>query len=528
MNSARHLNYFILFFAVVILLRIYHEITYADFATDKSCQVMCAINLINGNGLSAGSADLNNLSRTDFTPLTRWPPGYSLLLVPFLLAFDDVIVAVHILDVFFVVLFLLSIVWLFRMLKFNHRSLLWLLVFYAITFSLFYDATSTDLIAFTIYQYGILLAIRSLSNGSNGNAILIGVLSFLPVAFRHAYMPFSIVIPMVMILVGYHFGNRALLRKGIWSGVCALALVALFIMCEKIRIGDGQVLTEQTGMFFQNLKQFTPFPWEGFFFTKALALSYNNSFNGFLPLYSVLGWLVSLLLIVYAVHRFFRTLHDSKLHIDLKQQRIIYHLMGLLTIAGLILSLGFLSVRCAVQNWREPPWTYVEESRYFSTGMIFLQVCVFASLFDKMPSRMRWMVRSFVFTVFLFSMAYSVNEFYSVYVKKSSHTFQRAYARELNFAQIIGKASAQSDHHFVYVDKHWSSIYLVTSVAGISSATDRYDDIMESGLHTSAPVELIIAMPHELNTDEKNFILNHQAEKIGESENSDLYSVSLP
>ena len=64
---------------------------------------------------------------------------------------------------------------IFRILNFSRTALMWLFAFYAITFSLFYEANSTDLIAFTLYQWSICFAIKNLSNTTVRHALLIAL-----------------------------------------------------------------------------------------------------------------------------------------------------------------------------------------------------------------------------------------------------------------------------------------------------------------------------------------------------------------
>lgn len=123
---------------IAVLSRATFEIYYTDYLTDKSCHVAGAVNLLNGHGLQPGSTDLTDLARVNYEPLVGWPPGYSLLLAPLIALSGNVLVAISIVDVGFVVLFLFTISGLFRVLAFSRYSLYGLLAFYTITFSLFY------------------------------------------------------------------------------------------------------------------------------------------------------------------------------------------------------------------------------------------------------------------------------------------------------------------------------------------------------------------------------------------------------
>ncbi|HEU4904381.1 MAG TPA: hypothetical protein VFT06_16355, partial [Flavisolibacter sp.] len=59
-----------------------------NIRVDASYQLMATDNFLHGHGISTGQVLANNLAETIYTPLTQWPPGYSLLLAPFYALFQ--------------------------------------------------------------------------------------------------------------------------------------------------------------------------------------------------------------------------------------------------------------------------------------------------------------------------------------------------------------------------------------------------------------------------------------------------------
>src|SRR5687768_13968635 len=83
-----------------------------QFETDKSYQAIAAMNLVEGNGLTIGKADVTDLTRIHFEPVIGWPPGYSLFIAFFYGISGDLKGASLLSDVLGTVLFMLGLYWL--------------------------------------------------------------------------------------------------------------------------------------------------------------------------------------------------------------------------------------------------------------------------------------------------------------------------------------------------------------------------------------------------------------------------------
>ncbi len=63
--------------------RVIHLIFFFNIRVDRSYQLLATQNFVHGNGITTAEVMPGNLSTIIYTPLIKWPPGYSLLLSPF-------------------------------------------------------------------------------------------------------------------------------------------------------------------------------------------------------------------------------------------------------------------------------------------------------------------------------------------------------------------------------------------------------------------------------------------------------------
>ena len=84
---------------VAIAVRIFFQIYFLSITNDKSYQILAAQNFLAGNGFTLHEVLVDDLSQSAYVPLIKWPPGYSLLLTPFLaLCKNNVVLATLLLD----------------------------------------------------------------------------------------------------------------------------------------------------------------------------------------------------------------------------------------------------------------------------------------------------------------------------------------------------------------------------------------------------------------------------------------------
>ncbi|MEK6529215.1 MAG: hypothetical protein AABZ36_10090 [Nitrospirota bacterium] len=79
----------IVIIALAIVARVIQLIFFYNIRVDGMYQVMAMQNFVDGHGISIGKVMPADLSTVIYEPLTNWPPGYSLLLSPFYVLFNN-------------------------------------------------------------------------------------------------------------------------------------------------------------------------------------------------------------------------------------------------------------------------------------------------------------------------------------------------------------------------------------------------------------------------------------------------------
>ncbi len=146
---------------IAIAAKIFIQFYFLNIDNDKSYQILAAQNFLNGNGFSLLEVYANDLSTSAYVPLTKWPPGYSLLLAPFLaICKNNAILATLLLDTLACLLF---IVYSRRTLLLNSLPV-WLVNVYTLIAGFFFysfcTASSSDFITVTVFIIALYYSLK--------------------------------------------------------------------------------------------------------------------------------------------------------------------------------------------------------------------------------------------------------------------------------------------------------------------------------------------------------------------------------
>ena len=203
---------------VAIAVRIFFQIYFLSITNDKSYQILAAQNFLAGNGFTLHEVLVDDLSQSAYVPLIKWPPGYSLLLTPFLaLCKNNVVLATLLLDAITCISFIIFT----RKLLLRFSLPIWLVNIYTLISGFFlYSfclASSTDFLTLTIFIIAIYYSLKlsAAENLKPGLLLLIAVLLFFTGFIRYLYLPVAFVIPFCFMVNGLFNKNKLLLKKGI-------------------------------------------------------------------------------------------------------------------------------------------------------------------------------------------------------------------------------------------------------------------------------------------------------------------------
>jgi hypothetical protein len=74
---------FYFLFAIALLLRFFNEYHFIWVESDYGVIIETAKNFIDGNGFTNASVTVADFSKPVYKPLTLWPVGYAMFLIPF-------------------------------------------------------------------------------------------------------------------------------------------------------------------------------------------------------------------------------------------------------------------------------------------------------------------------------------------------------------------------------------------------------------------------------------------------------------
>ncbi|HQX95980.1 MAG TPA: hypothetical protein PLT02_03715, partial [Chitinophagaceae bacterium] len=248
---------------VAIAVRIFFQIYFLSITNDKSYQILAAQNFLAGNGFTLHEVLVDDLSQSAYVPLIKWPPGYSLLLTPFL-AFckNNVVLATLLLDAITCIFFIIFT----RKLLLRFSLPIWLVNIYTLVSGFFlYSfclASSTDFLTLTIFIIAIYYSLKlsAAENLKAGLLIFISVLLFFTGFVRYLYLPVAFVIPFCFIVNGLFNKNKLLLKKGIGIFILTSILITTFLVVQATFAGGAAYTREaEKGFFIDSAYQLQPF-----------------------------------------------------------------------------------------------------------------------------------------------------------------------------------------------------------------------------------------------------------------------------
>lgn len=329
----------------------------------------------------------------DATPY--WPPGYPLFLSPFLKLFSfDIYQATTAFDWVFAIILIFLIRKLLRVLDFNSAAVnIGTLIAGCFEYTFISESLPTDLPAIVFLVAAFILVIQSLKNpGSRpGYWVLAGLFLFLPNLFRYAYPAITIGVPAGILLLGFMNKDKAVRIRGWVMLSTALACMALFFLYMKSSTGmSNYALPTERGIFPANLLHWHPSAPASFinisFLSSQVLLRLGLSLPELLTLLewiNILVWagLAVWLVWLFFLQNYFRDMDPWKWFVWL----------GAISVGGIFLSLGYLSLTYKMQQGFVGGWNYIYESRYYAFVFLFLQFLFLKGLFEA-KGWQRWPV----------------------------------------------------------------------------------------------------------------------------------------
>jgi len=416
------------------------NVLYVSFAgRDKMLLVLQSKSLLDGNGLSIPQYFTGNLETPvyDFTPF--WPPGYPVLLAPFLKIFNyDVYWATTTFDIIVSIAFIFLVRKIALYLNFPLAAAnILTLIAGCFEYPFIYESLPTDTISLVFFLIGLLLILQ-IAMSKNlfwGKLFLAAFFLFLPCMFRYSYPPLSVAVPVAIIILGLVNKNRLMVKKGIMIFSITCVLIAAFTLLLNATTGSaGYILKTERGFFPENLIHWHSFVTASFINLPFLTSQTNKiaglSLNQTLSIVEIINFIMVCVIIALFFYFLFK-----KKFFTIPDKFKFYLFMGFIISAAICLSLAYLSLTYQIQNLFQHSWNYIGESRYYSFVHVFLQTAFvgWVFLYPAWKKSLFQKVIVFAFSALLF-IEVGHNIYFNTKVAFNFREYKSTHYKELDFA----------------------------------------------------------------------------------------------
>lgn len=514
---------------LAIAARAGQSIYFMTFTGDRAAQIEATHNFLNGHGFSVKEALLTDLSQSHYSLLIKWPPGYSVLLAPFYtLTGNNIFLSTAILDILVAIAFVLVARRLIRQLDVpRYATNLYTLVAGFFLYSFTCEST-TDVVC----QLFFMIAVSCSLNFFRGfrpmlNAALITFFLFGAATTRYLFIPVALAYPLYFLVAGFVNRKAAVIRTGAAMLVILIVLIGGLLTWQSKAGGAATYyLASEKGFFPENLRSFNPFILYTFInpdptlvtLERATPLSYAQGLGVFSLVNAILLPALLILVMTWLWKKRFRN-PDQADH---------YYYLNLVGSGATIATLVYLSVTNAYfVDPPAPPWTFVQQTRYYSIPIFALQQTVFVLLFSPKSGRVAKWARNTAKIAFGLLLIFSLHAVYFTIGLpfKRPHLysgneldlikFERPLLKKIIAANPGLPVVASSDN---FLFNSYTAVY-----EGIPSIED-YHVLNMDTLPVSKPILLFVTLLDKTAFRARGFLANPATIQVGRIHNFSIYT----
>ena len=367
-----------LFTLIAISCRVVN-ILHASFTSrDKIFLALQSKSWLNGKGLSVPQYFTTDIINPVYDLTPKWPPGYPILLAPFLKIFDyDVAAATAATDLAGGIALIFITRSFANHLKFPPAAVnILTLIAGCFEYAFISEALPTDIPSFAFFLGGLLLLLNAVQKETlqTGKIIVASLLLFLPCAIRYSYPPLSIAAPLAVIFIGWYLQKKIVIKKGMISlSVISLLLLVFFIVLKTATGKTGYIVDTGKGFYPENILHCAPIVpgsfINTFFTTSQLIIKTGMTLFQSHQLLEIINGLMIVGLLILFVYLFF-----GKKFFQPIDPFKMFLLTGFFISAATFVSLGYLAVTYKPQSGFDYGWNYFNEPRYFVFISFYLQI----------------------------------------------------------------------------------------------------------------------------------------------------------
>ena len=443
--SKRNISLLILLISVIS--RIINVLFVSYYGRDKMILVLQSQSLLNGKGLGVPEYLTSDTITPVYNYTPFWPPGYPILLAPFLKLFNyDVYWATTTFDIIVSICLIFVIRKICRQIGFSIAAInLMTLITGCFEYTFINESLPTDTISVVLFLIGLSFLIKmSLTKSlSFGTLLATSFILFSPCIFRYNYPAISLAAVAGLLFIAYMRKDALLKKKGWFLLFFTGLFICIFLFITKLSTGQaGYAAPTERGFFPENLVHWFPFIPSAFmnlaFLTSQAIHLINLSLQSSLRLLEIINVIATLILLIY----FIPILSRKKMYQDITALKLFFVLGGFASL-GLFALLGFMSVTYKIQIGIFSNWNYVYEARYFAFVVLYLQMGFIAWLFTDKPVIKRNVltktIASFCLIVLLIEISHNI--YFHTKVALNYKKYKSAVYREEDYSYYISLMS---------------------------------------------------------------------------------------
>ena len=487
-------------FLFAITNRIIFATLHSRIGTDTKLQLAYAENLQAGKGMGVIKYFTNDLSTPVFDSHLQFPPGFSLVIIPFLKFFDgNEYKAILVYDIVVAILFIIAVRTLGKKAGLSPvLNNIATLIAGCSQYTFFMSWSATEGIALCFLLFALTETINIIEKkGSIRSLTVIGaaLLFCLPFFFRYMYLPIVVLLPFVIVLSGFLLNNKNLKICGLKIlGASACFLVLIFVFSLSAADNALHLTNVGRGFFISQLGEWYPFlpasliniDFGAQLIQRVVGLEYSR-----VMFYLKIINPVILSLLLFLLWRYINA-QRKKLQFS---RHFLFIIIGSILAITILLLLGWVTLTYKEISWSYYKWTHVQEPRYFGFIYVFLPLLLFICLQYYPSSFKKPFIRFFVF-VGLFCLGTEVIHgiYYNakiLFADKDLSYIHDADEGFRNFPTIISEIKKQNPDRELLICAP-NQYYLYTaSQLGYKAIFD-YTNFLETDLKVSSKSLLIM------------------------------------
>ena len=531
--SNRYVSVAIIFLSM--LTRIISVLFVSYYGRDKMFLVLQSKSLLEGKGLAVPQYFTSNTITPvyDLTPL--WPPGYPILLAPFLKLFNyNIYWATTTLEIIFCVVLIFVVRKICRQISLPTPAInIMTLIAGCFEYTFINESLPTDSISVVLFlvSFSLLLKLLTTKNFSIKKILFVSFLLFLPCLFRYNYPAISFAVIVGVLFIGFVRKDILLKRKGWWLFIfTGLFTVGFFVLMKMLTGYAGYATPTERGLYPENIVHWFPVVPSSFiniaFLTSQAIHVAGIPFKASMQWLEIINAIIFICLLVF----FLNGLFHKKTFEDLSPPKL-FLVLGAFATTGLFVLLGYMSLTYKMQTGFANNWNYVYEPRYFAFAVLFFQITFLSwyFIFYKRIFTKNVFIKMLVGLCFLVLFVEITHNIY--FYSKVAFNFKKlksAVYREQDYSYYISLiediknkypgyqvwGAAPGDNFYQYLTTYHGYI-------GIADANN-----LKSNTVKAKTILLLMLYDHEINTYQ-NFLSGARVLHTEKKANSNFYEIEL-